>query len=86
MGKVMSNQQIKKEYYPDGNLAYECYYLNGKIHRENGPAFIYYYKNGNIGSESHYINGKYLTEEEWYSRLTTKQKVNILYGEGNEVP
>jgi hypothetical protein len=26
----------------------------------------------------------YLTKEKWYSRLTTKQKVNLLYGKGNE--
>ena len=84
MGKAMSKLEVKRECYKNGNTRYEVYYLNGKPHRENGPAYISYYENGNIDYEHYLINGEWLTKEKWYSRLTTKQKVNLLYGKGNE--
>lgn len=34
------------------------YYVGGKLHRENGPAFVEYYNNGSIKSQSYYIKGK----------------------------
>ena len=67
-------------YYENGDIKYKEYWLNGKPHRENGPAYISYNENGSLRSEYYYINGERLTKEEWYSRLSTKQKVNLLYG------
>jgi antitoxin component YwqK of YwqJK toxin-antitoxin module len=112
MGKAMSKPEIKRAYYENGNILsinhilngkrhredgpaytyyhengsirYESYRLNGRSHREDGPARIFYNENGNIQLEEYYINGEMLTKEEWYSRLTTEQKVNLLYGKGNE--
>jgi antitoxin component YwqK of YwqJK toxin-antitoxin module len=71
-------------YYKNGNVESEYYILNGKRHREDGPAVIWYYENGNVDYERYYINGERLTREEWYSKLCTKQKVNLLYGIDNE--
>jgi antitoxin component YwqK of YwqJK toxin-antitoxin module len=71
-------------YYENGNIIDKSYYLNGKRHREDGPAFIRYHENGNVLYEHYYLNGKVLTKEKWYSKLTTEQKVNLLYGKGNE--
>ena len=71
-------------YYENGNLEHEHYYLNGTRHRDNGPAYIAYYPDGNVWYVYHYINGEVLTEDEWYQRLTVKQRVNLLYGKGNE--
>ena len=34
------------------------YFLNGKLHRENGPAYESYYETGNILNRSWYINGE----------------------------
>jgi antitoxin component YwqK of YwqJK toxin-antitoxin module len=79
----MNNHEVKKYYYKNGSVLIE-HHLNGKRHREDGPACIGYYKNGSVSYESYYINGIYLTKEEWYNMLTTKQKVNLLYGKGNE--
>ena len=45
-------------YYPGTKKIYREYYeLNGRLHRENGPANIYYYESGNIECEHYYING-----------------------------
>jgi antitoxin component YwqK of YwqJK toxin-antitoxin module len=112
MGRAMSNAEVKKEYYPNGNIWNEYYYLDGLRHREDGPARICYYMNGNIWHEEYYINGikhreggpayiwhsdkgdlQYesyyilgiqVSKEDWYSRLSAEQKVNLLYGKGNE--
>ena len=48
----------KITYYSNGKIQYEDYFLNGKRHRENGPAFIFYYKNGKIYFEHYFLNGK----------------------------
>lgn len=37
---------------------YEEYYINGNLHRENGPARIKYYGNGNILEENYFIKGE----------------------------
>ena len=108
----MSNAEVKKTYHENGNIYSESCYLDGKYHREDGPAFISYFmngnvccefyyimgerhresgpayicydENGNIHLEEYYINGKVLTREKWYSRLSTEQKVNLLFRKGNE--
>lgn len=48
----------KIEYYKDGKIYSEFYYINGKYHRADGPAKIQYYKNGKTLSEHYYLNGK----------------------------
>ena len=53
----MSNE-IKRDYYDNGNICSEEYYLDGKPHREDGPAKIAYNQNGNIKIKEYYINGK----------------------------
>jgi len=71
-------------YNKNGNVECEYYILNGKRHREDGPAVIWYYENGNIECVYYYLNGESLTKQEWYNLLSTEQKVNLLYGKGNE--
>jgi antitoxin component YwqK of YwqJK toxin-antitoxin module len=55
--------EIKEEFYADGNILRQEWYLNGKYHNEEGPAHIKYYKNGNIWHQAWYLNGKYHNEE-----------------------
>ncbi len=43
----------------------ERWCVNGKYHREDGPAKIFYDRNGNITEETYYLNDKQLTKEEW---------------------
>jgi hypothetical protein len=80
----MSKSEIKKVYHKNGNIYMKKYIWEGGYHREDGPAVIVYDENGNKYRQAYYISGKYLTKEEWYSKLTTKQKVNLLYGKGFE--
>ena len=40
------------------NGLFECWELDGNLHREDGPAFIGYDKKGNITRKVWYINGK----------------------------
>jgi len=49
--------------YPNGDKGW---FLNGKLHREDGPAVEYA-----DGHKSWYLNGKEVTEEE-HKRLTSK--------------
>ena len=48
----------KKYYYSNGQIASESYWLNGKYHREDGPAYIRYYDNGQLEYEAYWLNGK----------------------------
>ena len=43
-------------HHENGKIASESYYLNGNLHREDGPAYIHYHKNGNISSENYFLN------------------------------
>jgi antitoxin component YwqK of YwqJK toxin-antitoxin module len=72
--------EVKKHYYDNGNIHYEAYYLNGKPHREDGPAFIGYYQNGNIYYKSYYLNGRYHREDgpayieyDYYGNVRSKE-------------
>ncbi len=49
----------------DGDI--QEWYLNGELHREDGPAYI----NGN--RQEWYLNGEQVTEEE-FNKRTTKVK------------
>jgi antitoxin component YwqK of YwqJK toxin-antitoxin module len=45
------------EYYKNGNIKNEDYFINGINHREDGPAYTVYYENGNIEFKDYYLNG-----------------------------
>ena len=50
--------EINKTYYNNGKLMKKQYLLDGKLHREDGPAEIKYYKSGNIWYKKYYINNE----------------------------
>ena len=39
---------IEREYYRNGNIRFEKYFINNELHREDEPAFIHYYDNGQV--------------------------------------
>ena len=45
-------------YYKDSCKENEAWYLKGKLHRVDGPAFVLYNKSGNIQYEAWYFNRK----------------------------
>jgi antitoxin component YwqK of YwqJK toxin-antitoxin module len=55
----MSNTQTKKLKSPDGTIVY---YLDGKMHSTEGPAFI---PEGDNKRREYYINGIKYSEEDW---------------------
>lgn len=57
------------EYYENGKVRYEEWYLNDKRHRKNGSAIIEYYEDGKVVYEKYYLYGKELTKEEYYDEL-----------------
>src|SRR3990167_1782325 len=56
--KNRKREEIRKTYYPDGQLQSKTWYQDGKEHREDEPAYVSYYKNGNKRSEEWYRDGK----------------------------
>jgi len=50
--------QVKIHYHDNGLKRSEYWYLNGKLHREDGPAIQYWYYNGQKLSEEWYLNDK----------------------------
>jgi antitoxin component YwqK of YwqJK toxin-antitoxin module len=55
--------KIIKTYYTNGNINSEGHRLNGKFHREDGPAIIYYYENGNIRYIEYRLDGEMHKED-----------------------
>jgi hypothetical protein len=52
-----------REWYENGSLSVESYYLNGLYHREvDLPAYRGWYENGSLSVESYYLNGLYHRE------------------------
>ena len=53
-----SGEKLKREiYYDEEEIICERYYLDGKLHREDGPAIINYI-NSKIVGELYYLNNK----------------------------
>lgn len=50
--------------------------LNGKFHREDGPAI-----EGANGDKEWWINGRILTKEEWFDSLSPEAKDKLLFSE-----
>jgi antitoxin component YwqK of YwqJK toxin-antitoxin module len=53
----MTTDPTNIEYYENGQIKSQRWFLNGKQHNENGPAIIWYYENGKIEYQYWYING-----------------------------
>ena len=73
----LGNGKYKEVYYSnDGIRQHESYYLKGKLHREDGPAFVAYYKNGTIGMESYCLNNQ-MHRENGPAQIFYKQDKHI---------
>ena len=45
-------------YHENGKKYSEEYYLNDKLHRADGPAYIHWYENGQKSFEEYFLNGE----------------------------
>lgn len=68
--------EVSYEYYENGNIKLKKYIVNGKLHREDGPAIIEYYKNGNIAIEKYY-NNNCLHRENGFAWIEYNKNGNI---------
>ena len=57
----MKHIEYKVKVWADGA---KQWYLNGKLHREDGPAIEY-----TNGTKHWYLNGKYLTEKQFNKKM-----------------
>jgi antitoxin component YwqK of YwqJK toxin-antitoxin module len=53
----METDPTNVEYYENGQIQYQIWYINGELHNENGPAIIKYYETGKIQYKFWKING-----------------------------
>ncbi len=58
-------------YNKDGTIFYKGYYKLNRLHKTDGPAFIYYDPNGSCTKE-YYLNGKEYNEFEYLVKIGTK--------------
>lgn len=56
----------------DGSLLSESYYQYGKMHNENGPAYISRLKNGAVEYSKFYLDGEEYLEEDYLKQMQTK--------------
>jgi antitoxin component YwqK of YwqJK toxin-antitoxin module len=59
--------ELKETFYPNGNVRFQSWNLNGKGHNEEGPAYIGYYENGNVWYQKWFLNGKQLLKRDFTS-------------------
>jgi len=59
----MSKLDYEKGFYDSGELWQEGWYLNGKLHNEEGPARIYYRRDGSVRWKEWFLDGKRHNEE-----------------------
>ena len=50
--------EVTWEYNDNGQLEYEQYCIDGKLHNPNGPAYQSWFDNGQLRYESYRIDGK----------------------------
>ena len=51
--------RCKREFRSNGQLKYEEYWRNGKLHNEHGPAYRWWYGNGQLATEYSRRNGEF---------------------------
>ncbi len=84
-GSLISPAEIKREYYENGELKSEVYYLNYKKEGE----FKEYYENGQIHVICNYLDGKLCGEYKLYSKSEVcsiqKLKEKIIYSNNGKI-
>jgi hypothetical protein len=75
--KETNDLRKKIEYWPNGHKQYESYWLNGKRHREDGPAYQSWDENGTKEYEVYWLNDKKYSKEA-YDKTILKEKWKLI--------
>jgi len=59
----MSKLDYEKTFYDSGELWQERWYLDGKLHNDEGPAIICYRRDGSVRWKEWFLDGKRHNEE-----------------------
>ena len=65
----------------DDNASSKEYYLDDKLHREDGPAVIVFLEDGSIWCENYYLNGKQYSKEEYLKLISPKNRIKVLFND-----
>jgi antitoxin component YwqK of YwqJK toxin-antitoxin module len=60
--------EVIREYFDNGQLWHEEYWIDGELHNTNGPAYRYWDKNGKLTHDEYWVNGEQLTKEQFKNR------------------
>ena len=62
---IVSGEELEKrmEFYGNGKLRYELYYLSNKFHRGDGPAKMWYNESGQIRAKEYWVNNQLHKED-----------------------
>lgn len=63
------------EYEDQGQVLARVHYVNGKIHREDGPA-VYLYINGQVDKDGYALHDKFMNEEDWLIQVKLLKSKN----------
>ena len=63
----MNEKQPEKKisYYEDRSIKNESWWVNGRLHREDGPAWTWYREDRSVRYEAWWIDGINLIKEEY---------------------
>ena len=68
------------QYYKNGQIYAERYFLNDKFHKTNGPALVSYYENGQIKLAEYWIEGKrHNPNGPAYIQFCERDQINLEY-------
>lgn len=65
----LHGQPALRFFWPNGQLKKAVYYVNGKMHREDGPTYVFYNRQGEKTREEYALHGKVLSEEEFIQQI-----------------
>jgi len=70
---TISGKELEKiTCYCSGKIKEEHYYLNNRLHREDGPAYICNYENGKVSAKWYCLNGLRITDPLEIDKINSK--------------
>lgn len=71
--------EIQRDYYENGQIKGEYYYLGDNYHREDGPAVQEWFDNGIKNYDEYYLNGELIIDQDYIVKVR-QLKLNKING------